>query len=283
MRIFKFATFAIGILSSLMADAERADEFSYENEDFDGVRLNYRMSVINPEIQTPETIVIYLHSGSSRGDDNESQLQTQAAGDIYDYLKDNGYHARMIAPQAPDGHQWEDELLPAIKALSDKYKISEESEIFILGGSMGGYGVWNILTAYPDYFSGAMPVACNQPRNQVENYTGTKIYSVVGGMDPNRNLNAIQSFFNRLEGVTEKGSKLDIEPEWDHRETCEWSFTPKRLKWLFDECKSSINDVITDSSVTSSCIFDLNGNLVNNLQSGRIYIFGGKKVLYPSL
>ncbi len=222
----------MAVLSSLMSNAKRDKEFSYEKEVFEGVSLNYRMSVINSDTQTPETIVVYLHGGSAKGNDNEAQLQTQAVDDIYDFLKDNGYHARMLVPQAPEGQQWEDELLPALKALSDKYKTDESSDCFILGGSMGGYGVWNMLTEYPEYFTGAMPVACNTPRTPAENYSDTRIYSVVGGKDANRNINYIQSFFDRLDECTEKGAKLDIESDWNHRETCEWSFTPQRLEWL---------------------------------------------------
>lgn len=275
--------FVMIVLTSLMANAEIENDFSYENENFAGVNLNYRMSVINSDILKPEVIVIYLHGGSAQGNDNKTQLQSQAVTDIYNYLKENGYHARILAPQAPEGHQWDGDLIPALIALSDKYNVAEESECYILGGSMGGYGVWNILNAYPGYFTGAMPVACNTPKSPAENYVGSRIYSVVGGNDTNRNINVIQSFFDQLEASDGKGAKLDKEKDWNHRETCEWSFTTQRLKWLFKANDSSVHDVSIDSVDSICSIYDIFGNLVSNPLPGNIYILDGKKVLYDPI
>ncbi len=283
MRTTIVITFVMAVLTSLMANAETENEFSCENEDFAGVNLNYRMSVINSDIQKAEVIVIYLHGGSARGNDNKAQLQTQAVEDIYNYLKENGYHARILVPQAPDGHQWDDVFLPALKALTDKYSIAEGTESYIFGGSMGGYGVWNMLTAYPEYFSGAMPVACNTPKVLAENYLGTRICSVVGGNDPQRNINAIQSFFNRLDASDGKGAKLDVENDWNHRETCELSFTSQRLDWLFNASGSSINGDCIEPANSFFRIYGLWWNLDNNPISGHIYILGGKKVLYAPM
>lgn len=289
MRNIRNVIFAIAVSFFLMANAEKENEFSYESGDFDGTRLNYRMAVINSDVHAPENIVIFLHGGSAQGVDNEAQLQTKAVDDIYNFLKDNGYHARLLAPQVPDGHQWEGEYLPAIKALSEKYIIAEGSESFILGGSMGGYGVWNLLTAYPDYFAGAMPVACNTPRIPVENFGATKIYSVVGGRDANRNLDAIQSFFSRLEAISLKGAKLDIEYDWNHRETCEWSFTPERLKFLLSKSAFEANGLIETNDNSYTCtnelIYDLTGTVypysdMDNLPAGLFIIKGEKKIKF---
>lgn len=280
MRII-ITTFILTLLPTLMANAGTESEFSYENDDFAGINLNYRMSIINSDIPKPEVIVIYLHGGSAQGNDNKAQLQTQAVDDIYNYLKKNNYHARMLVPQAPEGHQWDEDFIPAMKALSDKYNIAGKSESYILGGSMGGYGVWNMLTAYPEYFSGAMPVACNTPKAPAENYCRTRIYSVVGRNDPQRNINAIQSFFNRLEASNGKGAELDVENDWDHRETCELSFTPQRLNWLFTTGASSITEVYTEALTSFSTIYDIWGHIINNPIPGHIYIIDGKKFYMP--
>ncbi len=268
------------MLTVISANAEAESEFSFECEDFAGVNLNYRMAIINPEVQSPEIIIMYLHGGSGQGSDNSAQLESQAVEDIYNYLSQSGRHARLLAPQAPDGYQWEDELLPALKALADKYNIAGQSECYILGGSMGGYGVWNMLTDYPDYFTGAMPVACNTPKAPAQNYAGPRICSVVGGNDPQRNIDAIQTFFHRLEAADAKGAKLDIEYDWNHRETCEWSFTSQRLDWLFLSGESSISAVYADLSEFQSGLYDTNGYRISDPVPGHIYICCGKKFVY---
>ncbi len=220
-------------LAVLNVNAGISKEFSFENEEFAGINLNYRMAVINPEIQSEEIVVIYLHGGSGQGNNNKSQLNSGAVEDIYNYLKDTGLHARMLVPQAPSGQQWDNNLIPALKGLADKYCATQDTRIYILGGSMGGYGVWNLLTAYPDFFAGAMPVACNTPGRPAELYSHTRICSVIGGRDTRRRVSAIESFFRHLEATDGDGAKLDIEPNWDHRRTCEDSFTRTRLNWLF--------------------------------------------------
>ncbi len=278
-----FAVFAaMAAVSVFVASAASGQEFSYENEVLAGVSLNYRMAVINPETETPESVVVYLHGGSAQGSDNEAQLQSQAVDDICDYLKSTGCRARVLAPQAPAGHQWEGDLLPALKALADEYRVEAGSRCYILGGSMGGYGVWNMLSAYPGYFTGAMPVACNTPKTPAENYADERIFSVVGGKDPQRNISVIQTFFSRLETVTRSGAKLDVESGWNHRETCEWSFTPQRLSWLFSLGQTSVAGITAEPARLNEAVYDLAGKRVVEPAAGRVYIRGGKKFLEKS-
>ena len=206
--------------------------FSYENETFGGFSLLYRKAELNQTDGSDGIVVIYLHGGSGQGEDNQSQLMTNAVSDIYNYLKSNNIKTVILAPQAPYGHQWTGDLMSAVKGLSDEYSGNGDKKVYILGGSMGGYGVWNLLTAYRGYFAGAMPVACNTPRRSPENYLNTRIISVVGRNDFKRDIEAVKYFFEEL---SELGGEVgvDIEDNWNHRQTCEYSFTPERLDRLF--------------------------------------------------
>lgn len=205
--------------------------FSFENETFSGMNLNYRMAEGG---DSTKIVVLYLHGGSGQGNDNRSQMKNPAIMDIYTYLTDNHYSFVFLVPQAPYGQQWMGSALPALKGLLDKYSNNGAEKIYILGSSMGGLGTWNMLSSYPGYFAGAMPVAFDTPKNKVEKYVGTKIYSVVGRDDKRRNIGKCKSFIERLNKHKGK-AKLDIENSWGHRQTCEWSFTPQRLHWIFEE------------------------------------------------
>lgn len=209
------------------------DLFSYENETLSGFNLNYRKAELKSDTDSPDVVVLFLHGGSGQGDDNKSQMNNPAIADVYNYLKDKGYNAVMLVPQAPYGQQWTANIIPALKALTDRYANAENAKIYVMGGSMGGNGTWNMLTAYPEYFTGGMPVACNTPRGKPERYVTTRIYSVVGSNDRKRKIGDIKSFFRKL---GEKGAvaKVDLENGWGHRQTCERSFTPERLDMLFE-------------------------------------------------
>lgn len=219
---------------SIFAGDKVENLFSFKNETFSGFNLNYRKAELKSDSDSSKVVILFLHGGSGQGDDNKSQMNNPAIADVYNYLKDRGYNAVMLVPQAPCGQQWMATIIPTIKVLTDKYADGENTKIYVMGGSMGGNGTWNMLTAYPGYFTGAMPVACNTPKGKPERYVATKIYSVVGGNDRKRKIGDIKSFFKKLE---EKGVivKLDVENSWGHRQTCEWSFTPERLDWLFSE------------------------------------------------
>lgn len=59
---------------------------------------------------------------------------------------------------------WCPEYVPLIKKMADetieKYKDSI-SGVFVLGGSSGGFMSWKMIEAYPNFFTGAMPVSAD--------------------------------------------------------------------------------------------------------------------------
>lgn len=218
------------IISFATSAKTNIDElFSFENGTFAGMNLNYRKAEVG---DSAKIVVLYLHGGSGQGDDNKAHMKSPAIADIYNFLNDNGYSFTFIVPQAPYGQQWMGLALPALKELLDTYSDNGKCDIYILGGSMGGLGTWNMLTEYPGYFKAAMPVAFDTPKNKVEKYLETRIYSVVGADDRRRNIGKCKSFFEKF--AKQGGeAKFDVENTWGHRQTCEWSFTPERLSWLF--------------------------------------------------
>lgn len=160
------------------------DSFSYENATLAGINLNYRLA---EKGDSANIVVIYLHGGSGQGADNKTQLKSSAIADIYNYLNDNMASFTFIVPQAPYGQQWMGLAIPALKELLDTYSDNGNKDVYILGGSMGGAGTWNMLAAYPGYFKGAMPVAFDAPKGKADKYLTTRIYSVVSGNDRRRN------------------------------------------------------------------------------------------------
>lgn len=205
------------------------ESFSFESDSYAGMKLNYRKADFG---DSTKIVVLYLHGGSGQGDDNISQMKTPAISDIYNFMTENGYSFTMLIPQAPYGQQWMGQAIVALKEMLDKYSDTGKRDIYILGGSMGGLGTWNMLDAYPGYFKGAMPVAFDTPKNKIDKFIVTRIYSVVGGNDRRRNIGKCKSFFEKFAKQGGVG-KIDVENSWGHRQTCEWSFTPERLRWLF--------------------------------------------------
>lgn len=227
---FFVAIMMILISSFAVWARDKVDEaFTFENGTFSGYNLNYRKAEAG---DSAKIVVLYLHGGSGQGDDNKSHMNSPAINKIYTYLVDTGKSFTMLIPQAPYGQQWMGLVIPALKEMLDRYSDNGTRDVYILGGSMGGLGTWNMLSAYPRYFKGAMPVAFDTPKHKVDKYLGTRIYSVIGGDDRRRNVGKCKSFFEKLAKQGGQGN-LDVENSWSHRQTCDWSFTPERLDWLF--------------------------------------------------
>ena len=50
--------------------------FLRQNFEYQGIILPYREAVVNPDASGTENIVVLLHGGTQRGNDNEAQLDT---------------------------------------------------------------------------------------------------------------------------------------------------------------------------------------------------------------
>lgn len=63
-----------------------ADAFSYERGTFMGTSLSYRKAQIGTNAAKRPAVVVYLHGGSSKGNDNTLQMQEPGVEAIYSYL-----------------------------------------------------------------------------------------------------------------------------------------------------------------------------------------------------
>lgn len=207
-----------------------------------GIAMPYRYATLNEsDSDNKPALVIYLHGGSSRGADNETQMLEAGIDYIADYLIEKRIQAVFIVPQCPVDKFWGGPMLGVLKALIDEFKEGKvnDDRIYILGGSMGGTGTWSMVSAYPGLFAAAMPVAGNPSKCIAENVSQTPVFTVMGTADPIMNVETTSDFIDKLKSL---GGiiKLDIEEGWTHEMTCVQSYTAPRLDWIFGHsCNSS--------------------------------------------
>lgn len=217
--------------------------FNSETYTFDGVELPYRRAEINLKEETVPSVVIYLHGGSAKGSDNEAQMQEPTIETIAEYIVSNGLGAVFLVPQCPEKDSqgrmmdWV-KMGSALEFLIKSEMASPKADVYILGGSMGGTGTWNMLSSFPGLFSGAMACAGNPKGCSAANVAKTPVYAVMGSADKimKPEVVSLQSF---LDEVAKAGGKykFDTEEGWDHETTCKQSYTPERLAWLFSQHK----------------------------------------------
>ncbi len=237
------------LLGLLCGGKTFAQEITFSKETFSNgnINLQYRKATI-PGFGDNASLVIYLHGGTSKGNDNESQMQEPGINAISTWFSNNKRKAIMLVPQCPTNMSWLGPMQDAIVSLLQTYidkGVASASMVYILGGSMGGTGTWNMLSNHPDFFAAAMPVAGNPTGLDAEAVSKTPLFTVMGTADRIMKLSNVEDFLKKMDDCNAE-YKFDIEDGWTHENVCEQSYTDERLNWLFQHTKESatgINDI----------------------------------------
>ncbi len=138
------------------------------------------------DLYAPDTVtddlpfLIFLHGAGERGTNIDHVYRHGLAKLIHDGLEVPAY---VLCPQCPGEYVWNTlvrELKEFIDILVEKYAIKKD-RICITGGSMGGFGTWEMGVTYPSFFSAIAPVCgggmswrgSNLVKTPVKAYHGT--------------------------------------------------------------------------------------------------------------
>ena len=109
-------------------------------------------------------VIVFLHGAGEVGDGTPATVEKVKVHGIPKYFcRDNEYKGLRVitvSPQCIDGYIW-DQLTLQLKDFLDsaiaEYN-GDKSRVALTGLSMGGFGTWNMLSTYPDYFCCAAPI-----------------------------------------------------------------------------------------------------------------------------
>ena len=249
----KYSLFLFFALLALLSQGEVAAqdiEFSKETFANDVMTLPYRKATI-PGYGDKASLIIYLHGGSSKGNDNETQMQEPGINSITSWLSANNRKAIMLVPQCPTDKAWlgstQDVLVALLKTYIDR-GVADADKVYIFGGSMGGTGTWGMLSNHSDLFAAAMPVAGNPTGLDAEAISLVPIYTVMGTADKIMKISNVETFLAEMDEYDAE-YKFDIEDGWTHEDVCKKSYTNERLAWVFKHTKkqpTGIASVSTD-------------------------------------
>lgn len=233
-------TSLVAIVAMASGLSAMAQTFDASNITFGGINMPYR--VAHTSGMEKPSLVIYLHGGTSKGNDNEKQMGEPGIDIIANYINQRQIGAYFLVPQCPSDKSWGGPMLSVLKALIDKYVIEgvvDKNSVFIFGGSMGGTGIWSMLSAYPGMFAAAMPVAGNPSKCDADKVASTPVYTVMGTSDQIMSVETTADFIDEL-NARNGTTKFDIEEGWTHEMTCTQSYTTQRLDWVFSQSKNPL-------------------------------------------
>ena len=128
-------------------------------KEVNGQKLKYLLSVPekNPD-KNGWPILLFLHGAGERGSDLE-KVKVHGPPKLinkFTQLK----NAIVISPQCPTDSCWNTLVLISLLNLvfeEFKGKINT-NRIYVTGLSLGGYGVWHLISQYPEVFAAASPI-----------------------------------------------------------------------------------------------------------------------------
>ena len=198
--------------------------------------LPYRMGKIAVDGGSKPILVMYLHGGSSKGNDNETQMKEAAVSVIAGYLADNSISSIFIVPQCTSSGSWGAKMNEALAGILEEYEASCDG-IYVLGGSMGGTGTWSLANTYSEKFRGIMPVAGKPGTASAGNFKSMRVCTVMSESDEvmKTAYEDVKAFCESINAVGGSASCTIIPAleQWSHQTTCEQSYTAERLRWLF--------------------------------------------------
>ena len=186
------------LLSSLTTLAQSADEefssFSFSGSS--GLEMPYRLHSPSMEVMTAMPLIIYLHGAGGWGTDNVKQISGGNTHGTRLWLKpeiSSENPAYVLAPQIPNPQRWgapdSEELSPyadVLMELIDRMKsefLIDESRVYIMGQSLGGIGVWDIIAKRPDIFAAGVPICGVGNTERIINARDVALWAFHGAMD----------------------------------------------------------------------------------------------------
>lgn len=272
------------LLPLFCIDVVNAQELTFSKESFESSNLTlpYRKAIVKGDADKA-SLVMYLHGGSSKGNDNETEMGEPGISSITSWLLQNKRKAIVLVPQCPKDKSWIGDMLGVLKDLLQSYvDMGVVDNVYLFGGSMGGTGTWNMIANYPDFFTSAMPVAGNPTGLAAESISKTPLYTVMGTADRIMKIQPVETLLAELDAYG-ASYKFDIEQDWTHEDVCKNSYTSDRLSWVFGHDKNTSNGVVNSSNDFTGQYsvqwFDLQGHRQNASYLGKgIYL---KRMLLP--
>lgn len=147
-------------------------------------------------------LVLLLHGSGERGNDNSAQLRNGVAKLLGSKTAAARFPCFYVVPQCPKAHRWveadwdaERHVLP--RELSEPLSATagllddlirchpiDPQRVYLIGLSMGGFGVWDLLSRWPERFAAAVPICGGADENAVVAARAVPVWAFHGADDP---------------------------------------------------------------------------------------------------
>ena len=219
----------------------------------DGKTLPYRLHVpAKPEPGRLYPLVVHMHGAGSWGTNNIDQIRIGGA-DFISWARRHGEEYVFIAPQTPIRHNWVDtpwentkstmketptpSLCMAMEIIDDavtRYPV-DRNRVYLMGTSMGGYAVWELLQRRPELFAAGLPCCGGGDVAQAPRLTDIPIWTFHGSDDK---VVPVCRSRDMVAAIKAAGGKKNLYREYKGLGHNVWTPTlsdDKVFEWLFSQ------------------------------------------------
>ncbi len=104
-------------------------------------------------LNKPIPVILFLHGKSLSGSNMEN---VKRYGVLKEVIKKRDLPAIVIAPQCPRGQSWKPDKIIKVVDYVQKNYYTDTNRFYVVGMSMGGYGVLRFAGAYPERIAAAV-------------------------------------------------------------------------------------------------------------------------------
>jgi predicted peptidase len=190
-------------------------------------------------------LIFFLHGSGERGSD---VWKVATHGPSKYIEKHPEFPFIMVAPQCPSRETWSrDGLMDLLDQSVKTYRV-DTNRIYLTGLSMGGFGVWELATSYPERFAAVVPI-CGGGRfisvlmaggdGRLAALQSLPVWAFHGAKDPVVPVAESERMVKMLKDAGCKEVELTIYPEAQHNSWTETYNNPKLYEWFLKHERAS--------------------------------------------
>lgn len=195
----------------------------------------YQPDGATDEVAKP--VVVFLHGASLCGNDLN---KVKRYGTISAIEKGRNIDAFVVAPQNPGGAWKPSKVMNVVDWVCENYNV-DESRIYVLGMSLGGYGAIDVAATFPDRIAAAMSFCGGGTNKHIENLNEVPLWIVHGTGDRSVSVNESDKVVSKMKAHDPKAPRLhyDRVPGMNHSQPARFFYLDESYDWLLSH---SLND-----------------------------------------
>ena len=215
-----------------------------------GETLPYRLFIpLHYDQKKKYPLVVYLHGGGGRGNDNQKQIDG-GNGYLIDYFTNDETQARyssfVVAPQSPMAGWIETDSITPTRYLHLVYELIADlqrtynidtARVYVAGQSMGGFGTFAIISEYPRTFAAGIALCGGGDQSKVARLTNIPIWVFHGAKDESVPVERSRSIVTAIKNAGGDKVRYTEYSDIGHIICPSVVKETKLLPWLFEQRK----------------------------------------------